>query len=158
MLLCRRTASSRSACRATTVSASRQVCHSALQSAEHAITTAQPLATRPALPFIRPRVFFEATKVKASDGITALTQEIQQQHSSSRREVMGVLASSAALLAAAPAHAFLGIGEPSENETYIADTVGEGNVEVRSFICTAARSWVRNLMCRCASQLRPDAC
>ena len=36
---------------------------------------------------------------------------------------MGLLASAAALLAATPAQAFLGIGEASENDSYTADTV-----------------------------------
>lgn len=50
-------------------------------------------------------------------------QQEQVQHNTSRREAVGMLATAAALLTAAPAQAFLGIGEPSENETYTADTV-----------------------------------
>lgn len=42
----------------------------------------------------------------------------------SRREAVGALAVVASVLAATPAHAFLGIGEgEAENDTYIEDTV-----------------------------------
>lgn len=47
----------------------------------------------------------------------------ESEQSSSRREAVGALVAVASVLAATPAHAFLGIGETSENDTYIEDTV-----------------------------------
>mmetsp|Transcript_5813 Transcript_5813/g.16618 ORF Transcript_5813/g.16618 Transcript_5813/m.16618 type:complete len:188 (+) Transcript_5813:102-665(+) len=69
---------------------------------------------------VAPRVACRATPVSASQQVSQ--QQEQVQHNTSRREAVGMLATAAALLTAAPAQAFLGIGEPSENETYTADT------------------------------------
>ncbi len=55
--------------------------------------------------------------------ILLMLQVPVQQHGSNRREAVGLLASAAAMLMATPAQAFLGFGEPSENDTYTADTV-----------------------------------
>lgn len=56
-----------------------------------------------------------------SASASAVSKEPEQR--SSRREAVGALAAVVSVLAATPAHAFLGIGEgETENDTYIEDT------------------------------------
>lgn len=66
----------------------------------------------------------EVLKAPRQEPRLTLAPYSQEPQQTSRREVVGVLASAAALLSAAPARAFLGIGEGQEKlDTYTEDTV-----------------------------------
>lgn len=64
-----------------------------------------------------PRSAYRSTAVPVS----AVSKE-QQHDTITRREAFGAFAAVASLLAATPAQAFLGIGEASENDTYVEET------------------------------------